>query len=604
MRRLTIFKLISISLPLIAIIALEVILRVADYGEDYQLFHRIQLENKPDFLIMNGKMADKYFNDDELKSDNQTDLFLKEKTDNTFRVFVQGASTVVGFPFYRGGSFPRMLKQRLSLTFPDVNIEVVNTGMTAVNSYTLLDLVDEIIEQKPDLVIIYAGHNEYYGAMGVGSTISHGSHPMVVRSYLMLKEFRFFQLCENAYYKIFGSNIQKPSERTTTLMEVMAEKQRIPYQSEAYFAGINQFKANLKKILSKYDRHDIPVMLSTVVSNERDIEPFISEGIADMDQFKKVLNQESHPDPNEIAQYDAKEVYKRGTLYLKNNEATAKEYFHFAKELDLLRFRAPEKINEVIIELSDEYDVSLVDMKAIFEKHSEHGIVGDELMTEHVHPNVFGQFLMADAFYNKIKELNLLSDWTNYIPYNEALQDIPVSLIDSIQGMLVINELKNSWPYNLGGNRLRAGESIDRKNLERIYPELQMAKDIKQNAIRWNDAMSLSYNMYKNDKEYEQALKIAQALIFEYPEQGHVYQMAGDMCMKLENYQRAVFYYARYNQIDNSVESVEKLTVAYLQSNNLSSAEKTLSEAKSQGLNVRSLSELRKEAMVGEEEDY
>ncbi len=603
MRRHTIFKLIAISLPLIALIILEVILRVADYGEDYQLFHRIQVENKPDFLIMNGKMADKYFNDDELRSDNQTDLFLKEKTDHTFRVFVQGASTVVGFPFYRGGSFPRMLKHRLSLTFPDVNIEVVNTGMTAVNSYTLLDLVDDIIEQKPDLVIIYAGHNEYYGAMGVGSTISHGSHPIIVRSYLMLKEFRFFQLCENAYHKILGSTIQKPSERTTTLMEVMAEKQRIPYQSEAYLDGIKQFKTNLKKILSKYNRHDIPVMLSTVVSNERDIEPFISEGIADINQLEEVLNQESLPDPNEIAPYNAKEVYRRGTRYLEKDEGSAKKYFHFAKELDLLRFRAPEKINEAIIELSGEYDASLVDMKAIFENHSEHGIIGDELMTEHVHPNVFGQFLMADAFYNKIKELNLLSDWTNYIPYEEAIQDIPVSLIDSIQGMLVINELKNSWPYNLG-NRLRKGKSITKENFGRIYSELQMAQNIKDNAIRWNDAMSLSYNMYNNDKKYEEALKIAQSLIFEYPEQGYGYQMAGDMCMKLENYQRAVFYYARYKQIDNSAESVERLAVAYLQSNNLSLAEKTLSEAKSQGLNVRGLSELRKEAIMGEKENY
>jgi lysophospholipase L1-like esterase len=600
MRRRTIFKLISISLPLVAILLLEIMLRVADYGEGYPLFHTIQIENQPDFLIMNEKMAEKYFNDDDLKADNQFDLFLKEKTDRTFRVFVQGASTVVGFPFYRGGSFPRMLKHRLSLTFPDINIEVVNTGMTAVNSYTLLDLVDEIIEQKPDLVIIYAGHNEYYGALGIGSTISHGSHPAVVRLYLMFKEFRFFQLCENAYYAIVGSNTPKPSERTTTLMEVMAENQRIPYQSEAYFDGIDQFNTNLRKILSKYNRNNIPVILSTVVSNERSIKPFIGEGITDMDQLEEVLDQQPRPDANEIAQYDAHAVYERGIHYLENNDVAAKGYFHLAKELDLLRFRAPEKINEVIIELSDEYDVPLVNMKAVFETHSQHGIVGDDLMTEHVHPNIRGQFLMADAFYNKIKELNLLSDWSNYIPYEEAIQDIPVSSIDSIQGMLVIDGLKQSWPFNLNHqlteDELRASEQVESRSAE-----LQMAQHIKNKVVSWNDAMSTAYNMYKTDKAYEKALKVAQSLIFEYPEKGYVYQMAGDMCMELGNYQKAAFYYSRYNQIDKSAESAEKLAVAYIQSNNLSQAENTLSAANSQGLNVASLTDLVEVVQCGTE---
>ncbi len=596
MRRRTLFKFIAISLPLIAIFILEVILRVADYGEDYQLFHGIQIENQPDFLIMNGKMAKKYFNDNDLKSDNQTDLFLKEKTDSTFRVFVQGASTVVGFPYYRGGSFPRMLKHRLSLTFPDINIEVVNTGITAVNSYTLLDLVDEIIEQKPDLVIIYAGHNEYYGALGVGSTISHGSYPTIVRLYLTLKEFRFFQLCENAYHKIFGSTMQKPSERTTTLMEVMAEKQRIPFQSKAYFDGINQFKGNLQKILSKYDRNDIPVMLSTVVSNEKDIKPFISEGITDIDQFEEVLGQE-RPDGEELTKYDAKEVYKRGILYLENNEGAAKKYLHFAKELDLLRFRAPEKINEVIIELSDEYEVSLVDMKSIFEMHAEHGIVGDELMTEHVHPNIFGQFLMADAFYHKIKELNLLSNWTNYIPYDEAIRDIPVSLIDSIQGMLVIDELKHSWPFNLDNSSTEGSHSSINYSKFGIQ-ELNIAQNIKKKVISWNNAMTIAFNSYDTDGEYKKALTIAQSLIFEFPEKGSVYKMAGDMCMKMEDYQRAVYYYSRYHRLDENSESAEKLAMAYFRNENVALAGATLTKARERGLDVFSLAELEAQSAV------
>ena len=58
------------------------------------------------------------------------------------------------------------LEERLQATFPGREIEVINTALTAVNSYTLLDQADEIAGQRPDAVLIYTGHNEYYGALG------------------------------------------------------------------------------------------------------------------------------------------------------------------------------------------------------------------------------------------------------------------------------------------------------------------------------------------------------------------------------------------------------------------------------------------------------
>ncbi|MDC2888862.1 SGNH/GDSL hydrolase family protein [Psychrosphaera algicola] len=85
---------------------------------------------------------------------------------------MQGGSTAAGFPYGRFGSLQGMLEQRFKRTYPHKNIEVINTAMAAVNSYTLMDFVDEIIEIEPDLILIYAGHNEYLGVMGVGSTFA------------------------------------------------------------------------------------------------------------------------------------------------------------------------------------------------------------------------------------------------------------------------------------------------------------------------------------------------------------------------------------------------------------------------------------------------
>lgn len=546
MKRKTVFKLIAISFPFFLILALEVLLILFGYGERYELFHKIISENDIEYYVMNSGISKKYFRNTDFRSDNQSDLFLKDKTDNTFRVFVQGASTVVGFPFYKNGSFPRILKHRLSLTFPEKNIEVINTGITAVNSYTLWDLTDKIIEQNPDLIIIYAGHNEYYGALGAGSAVFIGEHPFLVRTYLKLKNLRFFQLLENAYARLFNSEENtgyKVGE--TTLMEVMAREQQIPYNSEVYNAGIYQFKSNLQKILSEYQDHDIPVILSTLVSNEKDIPPFVSDKL-DEDEFEETLEKDVMA-ASETARQNAKAAYQLGQYYIDKQQDSAKKYFHIAKELDLLRFRAPEKINEIIIESSDDENVYLVDAKKTFENKSQSGFIDNELMTEHVHPNVKGNFIIADAFYNKIRELNFIGSWENFIPYEEAFQNIPITRIDSIRGKMIVDDLKQSWPYVLnmsGRNPVRQYNSIENPTYEE-----KKAIGLYSGREKWEDVMRQAYHTYKNEGDFENALRVAQSLISEFPEQWRVYEMAGNMCMEMKKLDCARFYFEKRDQL-------------------------------------------------------
>lgn len=542
MKKKILFRIIAAALPIILILLVEVVLRLFGYGEGYQLFNRVRGENGVEYLVVNPNLSKKYFKDTDFKADSQSDLFLRQKTDSTFRVFVQGASTVVGYPFYRGASFPRLLKHRLSRTFPEKNVEVVNTGITAVNSYTLWDVTDKIIDQKPDLVIIYAGHNEYYGALGVGSSASVGSHPVLVRSYLKLKNLRFFQLIENALTGLMGTGAQnKKSVTETTLMEVMAREQEIPLNSEAFTAGISQFEGNLKRILDKYERHGIPVILSTLVSNEKDVKPFISDDL-DKENFVESI-EKSKPEVHELAQKNADAAYILGQHYLERNPDSAKKYLHLAKELDLLRFRAPEKINEVIMQQAHERKLPLVDMKNIFESKVPNGILGDELVAEHVHPNVEGYFVMADAFYEKVKALNLLENWENYVTYEEAFDDIPVTQIDSLKGKLAVEILKQSWPYDLS----MSGTKPVGYNYVTQNPTFEetTAINLHNHQGQWQYLITQAYHKYNEDGEYKKALKVAQTLIFEFPEQFKVYEMAGEMCRKLGDEAYAEYYFKK-----------------------------------------------------------
>ena len=91
------------------------------------------------------------------------DRFARDKGQDTFRVFVLGASTLLGFPNPAQTSFPNYLQRMLEDAYPDRTIEVINCGITAINSFVLLDFIAEVVEHQPDLVLVYAGHNEFIG---------------------------------------------------------------------------------------------------------------------------------------------------------------------------------------------------------------------------------------------------------------------------------------------------------------------------------------------------------------------------------------------------------------------------------------------------------
>lgn len=105
-------------------------------------------------------------------------------------------------------------------------------------------------------------------------------------------------------------------------MEVMAREQQIPYESEVFEAGIQQFQSNLEKILANYQSHDIPVILSTLVSNERDIPPFISEDL-DEEKFRMALDSKDE-NIGKIAQKNAMAAYLLGQYYLERQPDSAK----------------------------------------------------------------------------------------------------------------------------------------------------------------------------------------------------------------------------------------------------------------------------------------
>jgi lysophospholipase L1-like esterase len=430
-----VFRLVAVTLPLLVLLLLELVLHAIGYGGNLDLF--VPAPGKySDYFMCNPEVARRYFTNQEAVPDPPNDLFLRRKPDDGYRIFVLGGSTTAGFPYGTNVMFSRILQRRLQDTFPERHVEVVNAAMTGVNSYTVLDLLDEILEQQADLILVYSGHNEFYGALGVASNETAGVFRGFMRGYLRLQRIRTFLLLRNVAASLGNRMASESADdaaggRAGTLMQRIVREESIPLGSDLYRDGKKQFETNLRAILRKADAAGVPVVLSELVSNVRDLPPFVSvesEGIPRADtMYEQAVAHESAGD-----------------------HAAARRAYVRAKDLDALRFRATEEFNEVIHKVAKEFDAPVVPMRRRFESASPNGLVGDNLMLEHLHPNVDGYFLMAHAFFETLRENALISShWDpkrmkapGYYSENWGYTELDEAFCG-----LRVHILKNNWPF-------------------------------------------------------------------------------------------------------------------------------------------------------------
>ncbi len=403
--KLWLFRGIALSVPVLFFLLLEYGLRWGGLHQSWPLF--IANPAADDYLLTRPDVIKRYFPSGSAVPHVTVEptFFLKTKADNGLRLVVQGESTTAGYPYGLGASLAGMLDQRLKRTFPERKVEVINTAMSAVNSFALLDFADEIIAQQPDAVLIYVGHNEYLGVLGVGSSYSSSNSAAFNLLYMKLRRLATFHTDKDLYHQWKLPQTQQDTGRT--LMARVAQGQHIAFDSDLYHAGLQQFEQNLSLLLDKYQQAGIAVYIATIASNIADQPPFVSEALTAQQQ--QMLSQIQWPEIRQQleqmanAQHHAALSYELGQYYRKTQQhSEALLWLTRAKDFDQLRFRAPSAINQQIRQLAARYGAVLVDVEQAFIRQSAQGLVGKSLMLEHLHPNVQGYFILADSFYKHL----------------------------------------------------------------------------------------------------------------------------------------------------------------------------------------------------------
>ena len=382
-----VFTIAAVLIPLVLLALAEVALRAGGVMSQRQsLFLPVPQDER--YVAVNPRFAGRYFAG--FEPDVAPQPFLHEKPAATQRYFVLGGSSAAGFPYHFYHGFPAYLEEMLQMGHPGERVEVINLAMTAVNSFTLWDIHRELLRYDPDGILIYAGHNEYYGAMGAAA-VSGWMRPLAVRrSVLRLQRLHLVAMVTEFTERLTGrdtrhasaipdSRIHADMPDGRTLMARMAED-RLVYREDARFVdGIRHFEKNMGDITDTFLKRGIPVFVSTVVSNKKGQEP-LSGHVPAMDYFQRA----------KVAGVDTDATAATDTV--------ARELLLLAKEEDPLRFRAPQAINDAIRRLSHRQGVTLVDAHAIRTGDGAPLPYAPDYFTDHLHLDYRGYGLLAAAF--------------------------------------------------------------------------------------------------------------------------------------------------------------------------------------------------------------
>ncbi len=424
-----------VVVPLLALGALELSLRLAGYGYPTDFFLPARIEGR-DFYVSNPKFGYRFF-PPALARPPLPLRMAAQKSSGTYRIFLFGESAAYGDPDPSYG-VGRYLQVLLHERYPETQFEVVCVAVTAINSHVILPLARECAHRQGDLWVIYMGNNEMIGPFG-GATILNARAPSLglIRASLAARTTKIGQLMEALVLRFGGSS---STFRSWGGMK-MFRKHKLSYDDPNRLRTYERFGRNLEDILRAGRQAGVPIILSTVASNLKDCGPFASlhgaamhadqqatwetlyqqgialEGAGSYRQALDLYSQAAGIDP----QY-ADLQFRIGNCHLAlTNSAAARRDFELARDCDAMAIRTDTRLNQIIKDSARRHaseGVHLLDATEVFSEHSPAGIPGEELFLEHVHLNFEGNYLLARAFAGQI--VNLLppsvtarsgSDW-------------------------------------------------------------------------------------------------------------------------------------------------------------------------------------------------
>ncbi len=382
----------------------------------------------------------------------QKQSFRLPKPKGVYRIFCIGGSSVQGSPYaihdiHPEKAFPARLEAALRKKYP--NVEVINAGVGAVSTGFLVSVASELTAYDPDLVILYAGHNEY--GYYYWSEEALRINPLVFKIDEALQNFYIYRfllkISRRSFTVPFGDvetgwrkydkekwNGKGPlcREIYSQFCDLIPDKKWRRFAEQELYLCARSFRNNVLEIDRRLKNAGIKFMVCTVVSNLRDFYPYFSfhsSGFrrGELKKWKALCARGEKS--LELGHYreaidELSQALKLDNGYAETHFLVAKAYYglsdygnarkHFILARDLSPAyapfqRAPSSLNRLIRTLASEQGMYLCDIeRAYYLRKDNQGIPGSDLFWDNLHPNEEGYKYIGQLLAERIEELDLI----------------------------------------------------------------------------------------------------------------------------------------------------------------------------------------------------
>jgi hypothetical protein len=405
--------LLAVCAPLFVLAALEVGLRLAGYGHSPSFL--ISDPDRPGCLRTNPAFANLFLPASfDLRPLNFR--VAEQKAPNTLRVVILGESAAQGVPV-PSFAFAPQLRAQLRACYPDKNIEIIDTGIVAINSHVIYRIARDTMVLKPDWFVVYAGNNEVVGPYGPGCAYLNRMPPLwMIRLSVALKASRTGQWLAAILAHVAARRSGTPEWGGMSMFVDSSVRGDDPRLASVYA----NFEANLQGIADAARACGAKTLFCTVAANWKDSAPFLSlhrpglspseladwlrlenDGVLSWRLGRTDRARKSLAAALRIDDQYAETWYLLGQLDLATDISASRRELAAALHWDGLRFRPDVPINDAIRKVAGD---DLLDLARLMgaDPDSDQPIAGRGWFFEHVHFDWPGNAFIARQLAERI----------------------------------------------------------------------------------------------------------------------------------------------------------------------------------------------------------
>lgn len=353
--------------------------------------------------------------------------------ESTVDIVVLGASSAQGVPYQDWLSIDRIVAWKLGEAMPDRQFPVKNLASPGLK----LDQVHMLLarlERRPDLVILYAGHNEFQMRYSWGHGAQHYADeipPVTVRTSLADAIIARSSVCG-----LIDTTIDRFLQSAPPGHDVRRALVDVPVYTPAEYAErLEDFRVRLEAITDYCERVGATVVLVIPPGNEADFEPNRSFLPADTPRSRRAEFARAFEAARALEAGDrdaAIGAYRRllesqpgfaethyrlaRLLEAAGQSREAGEHYVAARDRDGLPMRCPSEFQDLYRKLAARHPKAiLIDGPAVLRDRSRRGVVGDTFFTDGFHPSLIGYTELARAVLEGLRSRGAFG-WSQTAP--------------------------------------------------------------------------------------------------------------------------------------------------------------------------------------------